>query len=165
MKLGLFADTHDNLPMVRKAVEFFNAEKVDLVLHLGDYVAPFFMSAITGLRVRLIGIFGNNDGDKLMLQARFSERGLDLFDQPHTLQLNGKRILMLHEPFELDALVKSGEYQVIAYAHTHIPKWKTEEGTLIVNPGECGGWLYGRSTVAYVDLDDLTGQICEIGGP
>ena len=41
MLVGLISDTHDNLPMVEKAVKRLNEEKVGLVLHAGDYVAPF----------------------------------------------------------------------------------------------------------------------------
>jgi len=41
LKLGILSDTHDNVPQVRKAVALFNREMVDLVLHAGDYVAPF----------------------------------------------------------------------------------------------------------------------------
>ena len=112
MKLGFFADTHDNLPMVIKAVRFFNLKQVDLVLHLGDFVSPFFISAINDLKAGFVGIFGNNDGDKLMLQTKFRERGLDLFNPPYTINKDGRKILMMHEPFELDALIKSGEYNL-----------------------------------------------------
>ncbi|MBN2373522.1 metallophosphoesterase [bacterium] len=162
MKMGIFADTHDNLPMVKKAVSFFNLKEVDLVLHLGDFVSPFFLSAINDLKAGFIGVFGNNDGDKLMLQMKFRERGLELFNPPYTIKRNAGKILMMHEPFELDALIKSGEYMIISYAHTHIPRMKMEKSTLVVNPGECGGWLYGKSTVAYVDVDSLKGEIYEL---
>jgi len=35
MKIGIISDTHDNLPQIKKAVEIFNREKVELVLHAG----------------------------------------------------------------------------------------------------------------------------------
>ncbi len=41
MLIGVVSDTHDNLPLVEKAVKRLNEEKVNLVLHAGDYVAPF----------------------------------------------------------------------------------------------------------------------------
>lgn len=159
MKLGFLADTHDNLPMIKKAVELFNKHEVLMVLHLGDFTSPFFVRALDGLNAKFIGIFGNNDGDKLMLKSNFSQRGLDLFTPPYLLNLDGNKILMLHEPFELDALIKSGYYTVISYAHTHIPEIRKENDVLIVNPGECGGWLYGKNTVACVDLEIMKGEI------
>ncbi|MGA1839938.1 MAG: metallophosphoesterase [bacterium] len=162
MKLGFFADTHDNLTMIRKAVDLFNRKEVDLVLHLGDFVSPFFLKALNNLKPILVAIFGNNDGDKLMLMKRFNEKGYDLFPPPYTLDLDKKKVLMLHEPFELNALSISGEYRIIAYAHTHIPEIKREQETLIINPGECGGWLYGKSTIACVDLETMKAEIIEL---
>jgi len=162
MKLGFFADTHDNLPMISKAVDLFNRKQVDLVIHLGDFVSPFFLRALNGLRSNLVAIFGNNDGDKLMLKTRFQEKGYDLFSPPQTLDLDKKKVLILHEPFELKALIISGEYQIIAYAHTHVPEFRIEKETLVINPGECGGWLYGKATIAFVDLATMKGELIEL---
>jgi hypothetical protein len=34
--------------------------------------------------------------------------------------------------------------------------------TLIVNPGEVGTWLYGKSTLALVDLNKMEAEIIEL---
>ena len=60
-----------------------------------------------------------------------------------------------------EPIAKSGEYDVVIYGHTHEIDVR-KEGTLIVNPGETGGWTTGRSTVAIVDLDSLEAEIREI---
>ncbi len=31
--------------------------------------------------------------------------------------------------------------------------------TLAINPGKCGGWLPGRSTIALADLDQMSVEI------
>ncbi|NIO23209.1 MAG: YfcE family phosphodiesterase, partial [Candidatus Aenigmarchaeota archaeon] len=41
MKIGIMSDTHDQTRRVRKAVDIFNKEKVELVIHCGDIIAPF----------------------------------------------------------------------------------------------------------------------------
>ena len=64
MLLGIIADTHDNLDAIENAVDIFNREKVDLVIHAGDFVAPFTVRKFRGLDCKFIGIFGNNDGEK-----------------------------------------------------------------------------------------------------
>jgi len=38
MKIGIITDKHDNLPNIKKAVEAFNMEKIDLLLYVGDFV-------------------------------------------------------------------------------------------------------------------------------
>ncbi len=45
--------------------------KVGLVFHAGDYVAPFLISKFKKLNCRLIGVFGNNDGDHELLKKHF----------------------------------------------------------------------------------------------
>ena len=46
---------------------------------------------------------------------------------------------------------------ITADSHDNFRKVRRE--TLLVNPGECGRWLTGRSNVGLVDLDKLEGKI------
>jgi predicted phosphodiesterase len=42
----------------------------------------------------------------------------------------------------------------VVYGHTH--KVDIREGKpLIINPGECSGWLYGQATVVTLDLETM----------
>ncbi|MBW1731240.1 MAG: metallophosphoesterase family protein [Deltaproteobacteria bacterium] len=74
-------------------------------------------------------------------------------------EYDGKKILLGHYFETLDALVASQAYSLIVYGHTHEPEMRKQGQTLVLNPGECGAWLYGESTVAVVDLDSLEGEI------
>ena len=67
MKIGIISDTHDNVPKVKEAVTIFNEEGVDLVIHAGDYIAPFAVAPLNNLKCDYVGVFGNNDGEKLGL--------------------------------------------------------------------------------------------------
>ena len=157
MKIGELADTHDNLALLRKALETFKRAGVELVLHAGDFVSPFVAVPFQELGVRLIGVFGNNDGDKLYLRERFSGVG-ELHFGPHELELGGRKILLMHEPRALEALAASGRYQLIIYGHTH--QVELNPGPpLLLNPGEGGGWLTGKPSCAVVDLEQLKAQI------
>jgi len=109
MKIGIISDTHDNLHAIARAVEVFNNEKCELVLHAGDYIAPFTIKPLSNLRSKLIGVFGNNDGDKILLLQRFKEKGFELYPSPYELEFNGKKILLTHFPDMLDIVAKSNE--------------------------------------------------------
>lgn len=160
MKIGVIADTHDNLPKIGRAVELFNRAKVGLVLHAGDFVSPFTSREFGKLRAKLVGVFGNNDGDRPYLLKRFAEIG-ELHDGCHELELAGRKIALLHKPDLLEALLSSGRYDLIVYGHTH--KIELREGSpLVLNPGEAGGWTSGRPTAAIVDLATLRAQIIEL---
>ncbi len=54
MLVGVISDTHDNLPMIEKAVKRLNEEKVGLALHAGDYVSPFVIPKFKALNAPLI---------------------------------------------------------------------------------------------------------------
>ncbi|MCZ6636544.1 MAG: metallophosphoesterase [bacterium] len=158
--IGLITDTHDNKVSVEKAVALFNTRDVGLVLHGGDYIAPFNARWMASLNAPMIGVFGNNDGEKFGLRTLFESLG-PIHRAPYVVTHEGKRILMLHEPDEVDALAQSGAYDVIFYGHTH--EIDVREGqTLVVNPGEAGGWVTGRSTVGVLDLGAMAVEIVDL---
>lgn len=161
MKIGIIADTHDNLPQIKKAVEIFNQEKVELVLHAGDFVSPFTCLEFKNSNCPLKGVFGNNDGDKIYLQEKFKGIG-ELFPEPYKTNINHKNIIMLHLEKLIDDLVESQKYELIIYGHTHRTDLRKIGKTLIVNPGECGGWLTGKSTIALLDLEKLEAKIINL---
>lgn len=163
--IGLIADTHDNLPLIDKAVTRLNEEKVEIVLHAGDYVAPFVVPRFKNLNAKLIGVFGNNDGDREMLKKRFSEyEGLELRGNFAAITVEGLRIALLHGHEEelLKALISSQGFDVIVHGHTHKAEIRKEGKTLIVNPGEVCGYLTGKSTIALLDTHRCEAKIIDL---
>ena len=158
--IGLITDTHDNKHAIEKALVVFKNRQVGLVLHGGDYIAPFNARWMQGLQVPFVGVFGNNDGEKFGLRAQFEKLG-PIHRPPYVHTWQGKRILMLHEPDEVEALSQSGMYDVIFYGHTHqldVRKGKP----LIVNPGEACGWTTGRETIGILNLETMDVEIIDL---
>ena len=152
MLIGIMADSHDNMDKLRKAIGILNDREVSLVLHAGDYIAPFTSKTFTELKAKkFIGIFGNNDGEKFGLREKFAPFGSIHFP-PYSFTINQYNILMLHDGALAYSFAKSGDFNLIIHAHTHTASIEKEGKTLIVNPGELGGWLYGQSSFALVDL-------------
>ncbi|MDI6641257.1 MAG: metallophosphoesterase, partial [Elusimicrobiota bacterium] len=118
MKIGIIADTHENMPLIAKAVNIFNNTPVELVLHAGDIISPITFKEFKNLKAKLIAVFGNNDGEKIMLMKKFLEIG-EIHMNSCELEFETKKILLMHEPELLDALVASQKYDVIVYGHTH----------------------------------------------
>ena len=58
MKLGVMADSHDHVPKIRQAVDLFRRRQVDLVVHAGDFVAPFAVAPLAELPYRVVAVFG-----------------------------------------------------------------------------------------------------------
>ncbi|MGB9595782.1 MAG: metallophosphoesterase [Candidatus Poribacteria bacterium] len=159
MKIGIISDTHDNIPKIKEAVSIFNTKQVEFVIHAGDYIAPFSIALLDDLKCDYVGVFGNNDGEKIGLAKKSKYR---IKVPPHNITLENRKIIILHEPNDIDNLIKSQNYDIIIYGHTHNPVIEKHNGILVINPGECGGWLSGKSTIAIVDLSDLSAEIVNV---
>ncbi|MHB9154457.1 MAG: metallophosphoesterase [Endomicrobiales bacterium] len=162
MLIGLISDTHDNLPLIKKAVDYFNDTGVNLVLHAGDLVSPFCAREFSRLKAQMVAVFGNNDGEKHLWRERIRDWG-SVHERYYEDTFDSQKLLMMHEPDLLEALAASQQFDVIVYGHTHTADNRTRGKTLIVNPGECGGWLSGRSTIALLDLPKKEARIVEVG--
>jgi len=165
MLIGTISDTHDNLPRIEKAVQYLNEQKVGLVLHAGDYVAGFVVPKLAQLNCKLIGVFGNNDGDHELLKRRFSETSNCTIHERFTqLEIQGYRIALLHghETELLDAIIVSGYFDAVIHGHSHYLGVKKMGKTLAINPGEVCGYLTGKSTLAILDTENKEAKIIEL---
>jgi putative phosphoesterase len=164
MKIGIVADTHDNLPAIDKAVKRLNEERVDLVLHAGDYIAPFSVLHFKPLKAKLVGIFGNNDGDHQFLKKRFKEINAEIRGEFAEVDVEGVKIAMVHgDDLELlESLIGTESYDVIVHGHTHEAKIYRKGKTLVINPGEVFGYLSNKSTLALLDTQKLDAEIVQI---
>ena len=158
VKIGLISDTHDRMDMIRAAVDRMASAHVDMVVHCGDFIAPFTIPPWGDLGVPFVAVFGNNDGEKEGLTNKI--RGIQgtVCHPPVVRVINGKNFLICHEPIPEDKVAHhyTGlDYYV--FGHTHKPVEKDIQGIKTINPGEACGWLTGKATFALLepDLDRL----------
>ncbi len=163
MMVGLMSDTHDRLDAIAAAVDFFNHQGVSSVLHAGDLVSPLVVPLFSKLKAKLHYVWGNNEGDREFVTARFREIGIVPMGDFAVIELAGKKIALLHGTHEhiVESLVRSGLFSVVVRGHNH--RAEVIAGTtLLVNPGEVCGYLSGRRTVAILDLNKLHAEIVEL---
>lgn len=152
--IGVMSDSHDNVDAVRRAVRFFRRARCRGVLHAGDFVAPFAARELGGLGCPVKAVYGNCDGERAGLKAALQPFG-DIHDPPCVFTLFDLRILLTHVPVSEKASDRE-RLDVCISGHTHRPDVRRVGGLLFLNPGETGGWVSGRSSVAL--LDPLTGE-------
>jgi putative phosphoesterase len=157
MIVGLLSDTHDRLPLIDEAVKQLNQMSVELVLHAGDYIAPFVASSFRHLKAPLIGVFGNNDGDRELLKKKFAEFGADIRGRFAFVVVDGLRIALVHgDNTELmRSLLELESHDMLVCGHTHVPKTYRKGRTLVINPGEACGILSGKPTISVLDTETL----------
>jgi len=158
--VGIISDTHDNRSLIIKAVDEFNKAGCSLIVHAGDYVAPFTIREFEKLRGKFLGVFGNNDGEKKGLSEKFSRIG-SLYKPPYEFTYHDKRFVVMHEPDYLDKYMAKDGLDVIVYGHLH--KVDIRDGKpLVINPGECCSWLTGRSTVVLLDISKMNVELLDL---
>ncbi len=158
MLIGIFADSHDHLDNIRRVVDLFNRAECDLVVFAGDLVSSFAVPPLRELKCKVIGCFGDNEGNKPGVTAGMRIIGT-IGEPPFGFKTaDGRKILVTHMDRSLRDI--GGEFDVAIFAHTHKPSITRDEfGRLFINPGETSGWSYGRPSVALLATTTMEAQI------
>jgi len=153
MRVGVMSDSHDRVPAVAELLRQMAAAGVSMVLHAGDFCSPFVLKPFEDAHMTLAGVLGRNDGDPEGLTTRAGAGfGLELFESPHSFDVGGERIMIVHDIGDVQQ--RSVEaHTIVIHGSTHLQEMKTRGNTLILNPGEACGWLHGSPQAAILDLD------------
>jgi putative phosphoesterase len=165
MKVGLLADSHDRLPAISALVGMMADRGAGMLLHAGDFCAPFAVAPLLGPHLPVGGVFGRNDGDRQGLLGRAAAGlGVELFESPHTFEVGGQRVLLVHDIGEVQS--RSVEsHSLVVHGCSHQKESRTRGETLIVNPGEACGWVYGTPSGAILDLETKQVEFLTLDGP
>lgn len=159
MKIGVVSDTHDRLRYIHLAVDVFNRSGVGLVLHAGDYIAPFALRPLDRLQGPWAGVLGNNDGEVAGLMKASGGR---IKGSRLEQVVDGRSILVVHDEQTLGGKAYPRGVDVLVFGHSHQARVARQAGMVVVNPGECCGYLENRATVALLDTEDLGVEIVEL---
>lgn len=155
----VISDTHDNLPKIKQFVEEAVKRGVTHVFHCGDIVSPFALVELMKGNYDFHGVFGNNDGEVILLNQKSSGR---VRKGPLEIVINDYRVLLMHEPCALDALLDSNYYDFIFYGHIHKIDIRRTVKTLLVNPGDASGYLCDQATVAFINPENKEIEIYRV---
>ena len=169
MLVGVISDTHDDYTAVRRLAEIFKHRGVEAVIHAGDWTSPFMMLKMRRIfpEVPIYTVFGNNDGDRYMFAKRAADAKVEVLGEGALLQIGGRRIGIYHGTAEVlvEAMARSGMFDVVIYGHTHKVDIRRVNGTLVLNPGEACGCATEKKTAAILDLKTLDVELVEASPP
>lgn len=169
MKIGVISDTHDRLESINKAVQIFKENKVEEIIHCGDWISPFVVNYFEDFKVK--GILGNNKGDidTMKKMNAEKEKPLDIdFENPsREFILDNRKCNLIHgqDKDALDEAIKSQKFDCIFTGHNHLSKNEINGKTLILNPGSTAfivaGKIVDTASVAIYDTQNNTARIIE----
>jgi len=163
VKVGILSDSHDHRDAAAGALLLFRAERVGMVLHLGDVCSPVVLAGYADRSIPFLGVFGNCDSDRDGLQEA---TGGAFRQGPHIETVDGRRILLAHSYDQLQGeLSGQGRFDLVLFGHTHRPLTMRVGKALVLNPGETCGLVRGKNTCAIVDLATMEPRIVEIPLP
>jgi putative phosphoesterase len=154
MKIGIISDTHDNTEALQKAIELLKKQNAEVLIHCGDFCAPFMMAELAKFPGKIHAVFGNID-DRYLTTLKAQEAGIKLHGDLAELEIDGKKIAVNHFPRIAEALAQAHIYDLVCYGHTHKAEIREVGNTLLINPGEILGRLGKRSLAIY---DTKTGK-------
>jgi hypothetical protein len=149
MKIVVVSDTHGRIEEFVDEVK--NFKKVDLIIHLGDYVEDGLnIENKTGIRTVMVK--GNGD----FFYPEYKEDDI--------LEIEGKRIFLTHGHrynvrYGIDNLLYKGEEvkaDLILFGHTHVSTFFEESGIIVMNPGSPSmpRGLSRKKTFGIIDISD-----------
>lgn len=165
MKLGVMADTHNNIAVIEDVVSLFNEMHVSLVVHAGDFRSPRAIEPLADLNCFVVAVFGNND---LRCEKELTEafdgigRIRPSYHRFASVTHNGRKIKVTHYPHIAIPIAEKGTDDIVVYGHTHRINHQVythrhcqKSETLLLNPGAAGSRRASCSTAAVVDLQTL----------
>ena len=157
MLIGVISDTHDHLTTIDRAIDLFDQRGVHAMIHPGDLVAPFAARRLLKYNGPIYVTYGNNDGEREGLRKILPQ----ITDGPLKITMGGKKILV-HHFIEWCSQSDIDEADIVITGHTHEVVSKEQDGTLLLNPGECCGWVNDRATVGLLDTEAMSMEIVEL---
>lgn len=150
-KIAIFSDTHDQVANLQAAINYCNQERISTAIHCGDLISPFMLKQLTKLNGEVHLVFGNNMGDRRLLDRCENEfNNLTHHGTQAELTLFNKKIAVVHYPDKARILASSNAYDIVCYGHDHTHRVTKEGSTVLINPGQLMGH---RPDTGFVVLD------------
>ena len=154
MKIGIISDIHENFHNLILALKKMKEEKVEQIICLGDLMNDGIAKVLSISATPVFMVWGNNDGDRVVLTKTSSRAGSNLVSSINTydfLEYDNRKIFVTHFQDLAIPMARSGMFDAIFCGHTHISQIEQVGKCLIANPGEVSAQRTGTASLAIYD--------------
>jgi putative phosphoesterase len=168
LKICLVSDSHDRADPLARAVQAGKDLGAEVVIHCGDVIGTQTLRAAMSVGLPMHVIHGNNLGDPVSLArwARDSRGQLNYHGPDARLELDGRRIFVVHYPEYGYGMACTGDWDLVCCGHSHEVGAKQVRNvrggsTWLVNPGTIAGlaapatWMLGDLAAMRFDTQFL----------
>ena len=174
MLIAIISDSHDNLPNLKKVLDYCREQKVEKLIHCGDLATIETLDYINkNFSGEIFFTFGNMDeGHIADYNFKNNQYGqIQIFPdygkleipkaKPSKEGLAFNRVAFVHYPEVAKQLCESGQYDFVFHGHTHKPWTEIINNCTLLNPGNVANQYY-PPTFAIWNTDDNSFQLVRI---
>ncbi len=168
MKICIVSDSHDRADPLANAVQQAAFEGAEAVIHCGDVIGTQTLRGALQVGLPMHVIHGNNLGDAVSLSrwARERPQQLHYHGQDARIEMDGKKIFVVHYPEYGYAMACTGDWDLVCCGHSHVAAIEQvgtvrNSSTWLVNPGTVAGlsaaktWILGDLAAMRFELRTL----------
>jgi hypothetical protein len=134
MIVGILSDSHGDAAMTRQAVDLLRERGAQALFHCGDICGESVLDALVGHQAWFV--WGNCDVPDASMRGYVESIGLPWPSVPVRVELDGRRIAMLHgHEREFDRVARSGDVDYLLFGHTHVFEDRRMDRVRLINPG------------------------------
>jgi putative phosphoesterase len=151
MRLGILADTHDELARTKVAVGLLRAEGAEALIHCGDLSSPPIVAALATLPGWFV--LGNHDADMVPhLERAAAEFSVVCLGWGGVVELAGKRVGVVHGHLRVDVRrILAARPDYLLSGHAHLASVSKDTGMQRINPGAL--YRADEFTVALLEVE------------
>jgi hypothetical protein len=152
--VAIFSDSHDQIPNLKKALEFCQKNGIDTIIHCGDLekAETLIEAWPNDFKATIHFCWGNADKTDEIIKKQKIFTQLKIYGQIGNIFLENKNIAFTHRIEKAKKLAETQKYDYIFYGHSHKP-WAEKIGkTHLINPGDLSGFIY-QPSFAILDLE------------
>lgn len=167
MLIAIISDTHDNIPNLKKVLDYCRENKVEKIIHCGDLAE---IETLDYLKENFSGdifwTFGNMDrghsADYPFADGKY--KSINIFSKHGEVEIAGKKIAFVHFPEYARSLAEEGRFDYVFYGHTHKPWTEIIQGENrfsgniknceMLNPGNVANQYYPPTFAIWNTLDE-----------
>ena len=159
MKIAIISDTHDNVLKTKKCLEELSKKGIKQIFHLGDFCSPFMIDLFKEFNVK--AVLGNNDADVFRIMTKIKNLEFKLQDQLYEINVGNNKVALYHGTSKeiVEAVAKSGLYDVLCHGHTHKVRNEKIGKTLVLNPRTLNNIVSPENKSTYMILDSETLEV------
>ncbi len=146
MLIVIVSDIHDNLPNLKKCLNWCQNNKIEKIIFCGDATT---IETIDYLASEFSGqIFITNGNAEIYSNSELQRyKNIGYYQEIGIIKIANLNIGFCHQLEKINLILKAkkNDLDFIFYGHTHRPTLKKNKNTIIANPGNLAGSGYQAS--------------------